>query len=184
MTADPAALRDRFLAWQCRLRQIAMREDGGRPSPGMRPRLQSASGGEIAPALTVLLIRRQPEESTAFLRFQVEKSADARTVRDRGLGYLRGEYYQQPEAFVDRTVAVLPQDSAIAAMLASEPGCVLVFDQFRQVFRVPCVATELAAGDPAREAALWHNRIFNPLLPDTMRVFSFAPDWTAATSTP
>ena len=181
---NPDALRNRFLAWQCRLRQIAMREDSGRPSPGMRPRLVSASGEEIAAALTVLLVRKQPEESTAFLRFQVEKSTDARTVRDRGLGYLRGEYYQQPDAFADGVIAVLPEDSAIAAKLASDPRCVLVFDQFRQQFRVPCVAAELAAGDPAREAALWHNRVFNPLLPDTMRVVTFTPEWTAATAAP
>lgn len=31
-------LRDDFIAWQCRIRQIAMRQDGGRPSPGMRDR--------------------------------------------------------------------------------------------------------------------------------------------------
>ena len=53
-------LRDDFVAWQCRIRQIAMRQDGGRPSPGMRPRVLDASGGEIAPALTVLLVPRDP----------------------------------------------------------------------------------------------------------------------------
>lgn len=181
---NPDALRDRFIAWQCRLRQIAMREEGGRPSPGMRPRLLSSSRGEIASALTVLLIRKQPAESTAFLRFQVEKSTDARTVRDRGLGYLRGEYYQQPETFADSMAAVLPQDSAIAARLVIDPKCLLLFDQFRQRFELPCTADELGPGNPARAAALWHNRVFNPQLPDTVRVFSFAPDWTAATAVP
>ena len=46
-------LREEFLAWQCRIRQIAMRQDGARPSPGMRPRLLDASGRELSPALTV-----------------------------------------------------------------------------------------------------------------------------------
>ncbi len=30
-----AALRDHFLGWQCRLRQLAVREAGGRPSSGI-----------------------------------------------------------------------------------------------------------------------------------------------------
>ena len=64
-------LRDDFLAWQCRIRQIAMRQDGGRPSPGMRPRLLDRDGRELAPALTVLIVPRDPAESTAFFRFQV-----------------------------------------------------------------------------------------------------------------
>ena len=34
-----AKRRDSFLDWQCRIRQVAMREEGGRPSPGMRPRV-------------------------------------------------------------------------------------------------------------------------------------------------
>jgi hypothetical protein len=36
-----------------------MRQDGGRPSPGMRPRVLDASGREMA-ALTVLLVPQQP----------------------------------------------------------------------------------------------------------------------------
>ena len=38
---EPAAqaLRDEFIGWQCRIRQIAVREGGGRPSSGMRPRV-------------------------------------------------------------------------------------------------------------------------------------------------
>jgi hypothetical protein len=184
MASGPESLRDRFLGWQCRLRQIAMREDGGRPSPGMRPRLLSAAGDEIAAALTVLLVRKQPEESTTFLRFQVEKSADERTVRDRGLEFLRGEYFQQPNAFSDRVVAVLPDDSAIAQKLAGDPQCVLAFDQFSQRFSVPCLATALSRDDPFREAALWHNRVFNPQLPETVRVVAFQPDWSAGTAEP
>jgi hypothetical protein len=49
-------LRDDFLGWQCRIRQIAMRQDSGRPSPGMRPRVLDTAGREIAPALTVLIV--------------------------------------------------------------------------------------------------------------------------------
>src|SRR5262245_24708716 len=44
------SLREDFLAWQCRIRQIAMRQDGGRPSPGMRPRVLDTTEHEFASA--------------------------------------------------------------------------------------------------------------------------------------
>ena len=74
-----------------------MREDGGRPSPGMRPRVLDTAGRELAPALTVLLIPKEPEESTAFFRFQVMKTPDPRDVYERALAYLQADYFQTPE---------------------------------------------------------------------------------------
>lgn len=178
------ALRDRFLGWQCRIRQIAMRQEGGRPSSGMRPRVAARSGAEIAAALTVLLVPREPAESTAFFRFQVQKSADPRDVYDRGLAFLQAEYFQQPESFGDVLAAVLPSDSAVAVALTAAGVCVLEFDQWRQAFRLPCTVVLLAERDPVREAALWHNRIFNPALPDSVHVLTFQLDWRAATAAP
>lgn len=177
------AMRDRFFHWQCKLRQIAVRQDGGRPSPGMRPRLLAADGAEIAPALTTLLVPERPSESTAFFRFQVQKSDEPQAIYERGLAFLQAEYFQEPDAFSDQLAAVLPEGSDIAPRL-SDGGCILEFEQWRQFFRLPCKATRLSNGDPAREAALWHNRIFNTLLPDSVHVFAFQPDWTAATAQP
>jgi hypothetical protein len=173
-------LRDKFLAWQCRIRQIAMRQDGARPSPGMRPRLLDVSGRELAPALTVLLLPRDPAESTAFFRFQVMKHADPRDLYERAVAYLQADYFQRPESFSDRLLAVLPGGSPIAAALTAQGRCTLAFDQFSQTYRLPCAAAALAPGDAAREAAIWHNRLFNPALPETVHVVAFQPDWASA----
>ena len=97
MTDRRDALRDHFLGWQCRIRQIAMRQDGGRPSPGMRPRVLTTAGRELSPALTVLIVPKEPEESTAFFRFQVQKSRDPRDIYERGLAFLQADYFQQPK---------------------------------------------------------------------------------------
>jgi hypothetical protein len=174
-------LRDRFLDWQCRIRQIAMRLDGGRPSPGMRPRVLDGSGRELA-ALTVLLLPKHPEESTAFFRFQVMKTSDPRDLYERGLTYLQADYFQKPETFSDRSLAVLPQDSPVAAALIEDGDCTLFFGQSNQSFTLPCKARALKTGDTAREAALWHNRLFNPALPETVHVIAFEPDWASAKS--
>ena len=42
--AAALALRREFIGWQCRLRQMAARESGGRPSSGMRPRVIDPRG--------------------------------------------------------------------------------------------------------------------------------------------
>lgn len=178
------AFRDHFLGWQCRIRQIAVREDGGRPSSGMRPRVLTVTGRELSPALTVLIVPKEPEESTAFFRFQVQKSRDVRDVYERGLAYLQSEYFQQPKDFSDRLTAVLPPRSETAAAMLAEKASVLEFSQFRQFYRLSCAVFELAVGDPVRDATLWHNRLFNPALPDDMMVLSFRPDWSAAEARP
>ena len=57
---SPKKIRDGFLEWQCRIRQVAMREEGGQPSSGMRPRVLDGSGREVSPAITMLLIPKEP----------------------------------------------------------------------------------------------------------------------------
>lgn len=176
-------LRDHFLAWQCRIRQIAMRQDGGRPSPGMRPRVLVA-GREIAPALTVLMVLKEPEDSTALFRFQVEKTSDPREVYQKGLALLQGDHFQTPGDFADKMTALLPKESTVAAKLGRARECVLEFDQFAQHYRLPCKVSRLRASDPAYQATLWHNRLFNPSLGDDVQVLSFKPEWGRGQATP
>jgi hypothetical protein len=146
----------------------------------MRPRLTDALGRELAPALTVLLLPRDPAESTAFFRFQVLRSPDPRDLYERALSYLQADYFQRPETFSDRLTAVLPQGSELAAALLGDGRCVLEFAQFSQRYRLPCAAFETETGEAIREATLWHNRLFNPTLPDEVRVLVFRPDWKSA----
>jgi hypothetical protein len=176
------ALREDFLAWQCRIRQIAMRQDGGRPSPGMRPRVLDASGRAAADALTVLLVPQKPEESTAFFRFQVMRTPDPRDLYERGLAHLQAEYFQTPATFSDTMLAVFSKDSEVAASLIAGGQCTLEFEQFSQSYRLPCKVRVLKPGDAYRDAAIWHNRLFNPALPETVHVLAFQPDWASATA--
>jgi hypothetical protein len=174
------SLRTDFMAWQCRIRQIAMRQDGGRPSPGMRPRVLDIREHELAPALTVLIVPRDPVESADFFRFQVLKTADPRDLYERALAYLQADYFQQPSAFGDVMTAVLPSRSELAAKLVHDGRCSLVFEQFSQRYRLQCVVFETEPGEAIRDATLWHNRLFNPSLPDDVAVLGFRPDWKSA----
>jgi len=177
-------IRDHFLGWQCRIRQIAMRQEGGRPSPGMRPRVLTTTGSVLAEALTVLIVPKEPEESTAFFRFQVQKSADPRLVYERGLAFLQAEHFQGPADFSDRLTALMPAGSPVLATLLADATCSLEFDQFRQFYSLPCAVFRLDESDPAREATIWHNRIFNPSVVADVEVVAFRPDWASVEAKP
>ena len=157
-----------------------MRADGGRPSQGMCPRVLDEQGHELAPALTVLLAPKAPEESTAFFRFQVMKSADPRETYEKALRFLQSDYFQDSKAFRDRLLAVLPSDAPLAGALTASGRCVLDFAQGRHGFRLPCKVKLLKADHTDRDAVIWHNRLFNPTLPDTVHVLAFNPDWASA----
>jgi hypothetical protein len=178
------AIRRHFIGWQCRIRQIATRQHGGRPTAGMRPRIIAASGEEIAPAVTVLILERDPADSTAFFREQVRKAIDPRIAYERGLAHLQAEYFQEPDAFSGRLAAIFPAGSPVAARLLGGATCILEFDQFRQSYRLPAAVREFLPGEPDREAAIWHNRIFNPALPDNLQALAFQPDWENAEARP
>jgi hypothetical protein len=161
-----------------------MREDGGRPSPSMRPRLLDETGAELVPGLTVLLLPKAPEESTAFFRFQVTKSSDPREIYEKALRYLQADYFQEPKAFSDRLLAVLPNDAPLADDLTAAGRCILVFGPRRKGYRLPCKIKALATDDAGHAAAVWHNRVFNPALPETVHVLAFDPDWASARVAP
>ena len=143
-----ANLRDDFLAWQCRIRQVAMREEGGRPSPGMRPRVLDSSGRELSAAITTLLIPKEPEESTAFFRHQVMRTPDPRDIYERALTFLQADYFQDPDAFGDRMVSVLSAGAALAASLLAEGECILAFEQGRQRYQHSLQGARNEAGQP------------------------------------
>src|SRR5262245_18417233 len=115
-----------------------MRQDAGGRSPGMRPSVRDPSGRELSPALTVLIVPRDPGESTDFFRFRVMKTADPRPVYERALAYLQADYFQEPASFGDVLTAVLRADSELALTLTRVGRCVLEFSHFSQSYRLPC----------------------------------------------
>jgi len=178
----PETLRQQFLIWQCRLRQIAMREDGGRPSEGMRPMILSPDGRTLSEGTIVLLVRSDPSESSDFFEFQVRKNHDPNEVYQKGLTFLQSTHYQRANRFSDELTALFLSESRLAALLAELGACRLEFRQFGQFYRLPSAVREMAPEEPAYRNTLWHNRLFNTQLSDDVRILGFKPDWTAALS--
>ncbi len=172
-------LRRHFLGWQCRIRQRAVRQDGGRPCEGMRPLV---TPGEAR--ITVLIVRAEPEEDTAQLRHLARKTHDPAERLDAALRILSATCYQNPDSFSDRMTALFGPGSGLAGGLLAEGRCVLDFAQYSQRYRIPCAVHELEENDPAWQATFWHNTMFNPNIPAGIRILAFVPDWAAAEADP
>lgn len=175
-----AALRDRFIGWQCRLRQMAVREAGGKPSAGMRPQVLSPDGEELAAAITVLIVPADPGDSVKLFRYQVLRTEDPVERYDQALELMAANYFQHPREFSDVMTALFAAKSELADELLSLGRCRLVFEQHNHAFRVPCIVAQLAEDDEHFQATFWHNRLYNPNLPARVRVLGFTPDWSHA----
>lgn len=175
-------IRDHFLGWQCRLRRMSVREYGGRPMPGMAP--EAYVGDEGLGRVIVVMVRRETGEDTAQLSHIVRRTRDPAERYEKGLAFLRAEYYQRPEEFSDELTALFGPGSRVAARLLGAGRCVLDFEQYAQRYRIPCGVEELEPGEAAHRATYWHNQIFNPDIPAGARVLSFSPDWQRAEAKP
>jgi hypothetical protein len=177
-------LKAHFLGWQCRIRQMGVREFGGQPMPATQPRVTAKNGTLIAPAMVVLLIPSEPCASTAFFKFQVQKTNEPEEMREAALRYLAADYFQVPELFSDEMAAVFAPGSPTAARLIAGRVALLEFQQYSQSYRLACRARRLGLSDPARDSAFWQARLFNANLPMNVDVLGFKPDWRSSAADP
>ncbi len=184
LAAAQAALRDHFLGWQCRLRQLAVRETEGRPTLGMRPTLSFAGQDESGGRITMLIVPRAPEETTAEFRHLARRTHDPAERYKSALKFLAAAYYQYPQDFSDEITALFGPGSALAERLLSEGHCRLGFEQYSQRYGLPCLVRALPESAPAFQATYWHNCLFNPEIPAGIQVLAFRPDWATAEADP
>ena len=177
-------LRDRFLRWQCRIRQIAMRTHDGRPTSGMTPlAFPVEAGASVARVVTVLC--RRPEHSTTMeFRHMARRTHDPAERRVNALKFLAERYYQAANEFSDILTASFSPDSGTAATLLDNRECRLAFEQFSQRFDVHCTIRRLSPNNPLREATFWHNLLFNPRLSAESLILGFEPDWPRSEAVP
>ena len=182
MDQETQALKLHFLGWQCRVRQLAVRQHEGRPTPGMRPgvRFDGMPAGDI----TTVLVKSDPAHFVARFRYMYQRTQDPAERRQSALEFLSDAYYQRPREFSDRLSALFGPRSSLADQLGDAGRCELAFHQFSQSYRIPCTIAELAGDDLDFEFTLAHNRLFNPGMPPGVRVLGFTPNWPAAQAEP
>ena len=177
-------LRDRFLGWQCRIRQIAMRGHGGRPSSGMTPLVSAGRRGDPVARIVTVLCKRPEHSATMELRHMARRTHDPAERRESALKFLAERYYQTANEFSDILTASFPPDSETAATLLNHRECRLAFEQFSQRFDLHCTVRRLSRNNPLREATFWHNLLFNPRLAAESIILGFEPDWPKSEADP
>jgi len=177
-------LQDHFLGWQCRVREYAMRNDEGRPTPGMCPTVFLESGEQVASALTLLLVPAQPQESIQQFRFMSQKTYDPQERYKKAMQLLSSAFYQHIEDFSGLLTGLFPNDSNIAKILQKEERCLLKFNYQQQSFSIPCCVGEFSKDKQDYEFTYWHNLLFNPYLSPEVKVLGFEPDWSEACADP
>lgn len=188
-TARPALpaeerLKRGFLRWQCRVRQLMMREERGRPVPGIMPAVTLE--GESAPLghIITVLSKLERHSRTPELRHIAQRTHDPAARREAALTLLGEFHYQKPEEFSDLLTATFPPGSPGAARIRAAGACVLGFDAYRQRFELSARIWQLGPPHQAWAATWWHNLLFNPALPPDTVILGFEPDWRRSTADP
>lgn len=173
--ATDAALRHAFFGWQCRLRQIAMRQHEGRPQQGMVPTPEI--DGRLNPAIITLMVRTQEHSELPQIKHIIRRTQDPEKRQKDALKMFSERYYQNPGDFEDTLCAVFQPNSAYAQQLASASGLSLDFFAYQQRFRLGVTAEILSSNDRLFQETYWHNYLFNPALPSDCLVLAFRPAW-------
>jgi len=164
-----------FMRWQCRLRMHAMRELGGRPSAGMTAGIHSVNGGEEQARINFLIVRKDSAERTIEFRHIVRKTPDPSEWLKNGLRILAERHYLQAGDFEDELTALFSLESQAAYALLKAGQCRLSFAEGSIAHEFDFDVRSLNREDELFAATYWHNHLFNPTLPGTVRVLGFSP---------
>jgi len=184
MDSANAALRESFLRWQCRVRQMMMRDAAGRPGDAITPSLTLAGATEpMGHVITVM--SKQPQHSkTPEMRQMARRTNDPALRRDAALTFFSETYYQKAAEFSDILTATFPPASPGAQAIREAGHVMLGFAAYSQRYDLRCRVWALAEHNPLWQATYWHNSLFNANLPVDTVILGFEPDWSRSSAEP
>ena len=182
--SDRSPLRDAFLGWQCRCRQMMMRDHGGKPTDGITPALTLAGESEPMGHIITVMSKNPAYSVTPELQHMAKKTNDTAKWREEALKFFSATHYQKAREFSDILTSTFPPGSPGAAAIRAAGRVTLTFEAYGQRYDLACKVWKLARRNPLYAATMAHNRLFNPgLHPDT-EVLGFEPDWSASVAEP
>lgn len=180
---EPSPLRDAFLHWQCRVRQIAMREKAGQPDEAIMPAVTLEGEREPLGQVITVLSKSPAYSVTSELKHMARKTNDPAQRHEQALKFLSATYYQRPHEFSDMLTATFQPGSSGAERVLAAEYCTLTFQAYAQRFDLRCRVRRLPPDDALRHATWWHNYLFNPNLEAEAVILGFEPDWERSTHT-
>jgi hypothetical protein len=184
MNSADTALRDSFMRWQCRVRQIMMREARGRPGDAIMPAV-TLPGDDAPMGHIITVMSKAPQYSkTPEMRHMARKTNDPVLRREAALTFFSEYYYQRAAEFSDILTATFPPGSPGALSIREAGRATLTFAAYNQRYDLDCRVWTLAGHNPLHQATYWHNLLFNPDLAADTIILGFEPDWARATADP
>ncbi len=180
-TAPP--LKTAFMRWQCRVRQIAMREKGGRPDDGVMPELTLAGGSAPLGHIITIMSKSSAFSKVPEMMHIVRKTNDPAQRQEQALKFLSEYYYQNADEFSDTLTATFPARSEGAAQILAAEHVDLTYRAFGHGYRVRCSALQLQPHQHLFRATWWHNSMFNPVLDPETIFIGFEPNWRESEET-
>ena len=177
-------MKDRFLKWQCHVRQIMMRDNLGKPTDSVMPKVFLAGQSENVGHIITIMNKLPMYSETPEMLHMARKTHDPAQRRSQALQYFSATYYQKHSHFSDILTATFQGGSQGAARIIYAGRCRLVFEAYAQKFDLLCVVEALSQSNPLYISTLAHNRLFNPDLSCETQVLGFAPDWTKCVASP
>ena len=177
-------LMERFLRWQCRVRQIAMRDKEGRPDDAITPSLTLSGESEPLGHVITLLTKWNAYSVTPEMTHMVKRTNDPAQRREKALQYFSSTHYQKFKEFSDSLTSTFPPESPGCEKIIKAGECTLVFEAYGQRFDLICSVSRLEKINPMFQATYWHNLLFNPALHPDTQILQFEPDWGRSTAEP
>ena len=181
---DRVPIQNYFIGWQCRVRELSLRSEEGRPNGGMRPKIALKNGKVVFPAATLLIIPEHPDQIIRQFRFMALKTQDPKERYTKALQLLAARFYQKTEEFSGAMAGIFSRFSEEVMALEKDAYCIMEFDYQQQAFKIPCNVSESPKNDQVYEFTYWHNYLFNPNLSPEVKVLHFKPDWSETLSEP
>ena len=183
-SVSDAPLKTAFLKWQCRVRQLGMRNNQGRPDDAICPALfLDGETDELGQIITILNKNSAASLVPEMLHI-ARQTNDPAQRRDKALQFLSATYFQKHTEFSDILTATFPAHSPGAEKILATRKCTLVFEAYAQRFDLVCKVWRLADHNALHQATMAHNQLFNPNLAADCIVLGFEPDWAASASVP
>ena len=177
-------LKDRFIKWQCHIRQIMMRDLFGKPTDGIMPELYLENGARNLGAVITIMNKLPSYSQTPEMLHIARRTHDPAQRRNQALQYFASTYYQKYSHFSDTLTSTFQGGSKVAKLILGLGSCTLIFEAYSQKFELKCAVAALDSNDPIFKATLAHNRLFNPGLPADTLVLGFTPNWNMSSAEP
>lgn len=171
------SLRNMFMKWQCRVRQMAMRHGDGRPDAAIMPIVYIEGDDKPIGHIITLMHKSKHYSVLSELNFMFEKTNDPSQIRENAIRYFSSSYYQKAIEFSEIFTATFHEKSMGAQKILKAKNLHLGFEAFSQKFDLIAKSSPLNEGDYLYQASLAHNRLFNPHMSPNFQVIAFEIDW-------